>query len=104
VNGFLGHWWGHGWIWIALGLFAAMAATLVGLTVPYCRRVRACLDTQDSADSEGDRLLRSRVPVVILLVAWRGTPHDPVADDAIAARMKRTIRWAWIRSGSNSGL
>jgi hypothetical protein len=23
VNGFLGHWWGHGWIWIALGLIAA---------------------------------------------------------------------------------
>lgn len=72
VDGFLGHWWGQGWIWFALGLFVAMAATLVGLAVPYYRRVRACLDMRDIADPELDRLLRSPVPVAILLVGGVG--------------------------------
>jgi uncharacterized membrane protein len=72
VNGFLGNWWGQGWIWFALGLFVAMAATLVGLAVPYYRRVRACLEMRDIADSERDRLLRSPVPVAILLVGGVG--------------------------------
>lgn len=72
ANGFLGRWWGQGWIWIALGLFVAMAATLVGLAVPYYRRVRACLEMRDIADSELDRLLRLPVPVAILLVGGVG--------------------------------
>ena len=72
VNGFLGHWWGQGWIWIALGLFVAMAATLVGLAMSYYRRVRACLERRDVADSELDRLLSSPVPVTILLVGGVG--------------------------------
>ena len=72
VNGFLGHSWRQAWIWIALCLIVAMAATLVGLAVRYYRRVRACLERQDIADSELDRLLRSLVPVAILLVGGVG--------------------------------
>jgi len=81
VNGFLGHWWGQGWIWFALGLFVAMAATLVGLAVPYYRRVRACLERRDIADS------RTRPPAAVagpsshLARRRRGAPHDSVADD-----------------------
>jgi len=49
-----------------------MAATLVGLAAPYFRRVRACLERRDIADTEIDRLLRSPVPVAILFVGGVG--------------------------------
>ncbi len=48
VSGFLGNWWGQGWIWAALGLFVALMAAAVALAVPYYRRVRESVGLQSA--------------------------------------------------------
>jgi hypothetical protein len=38
--GFLGHWWGEGWIWAALGVLLAMMGAMYALASTYYRKVR----------------------------------------------------------------
>ena len=38
--GFLGHWWGQGWIWAALGVLVIMMGAMYGLASPYFNRLR----------------------------------------------------------------
>src|SRR6266545_8083830 len=38
--GFLGHWWGQGWIWAALGVLILMMGAMYGLASPYYKRLR----------------------------------------------------------------
>lgn len=69
VTGFLGHWWGQGWIWASLGLLVVLMGAAAGLAVPYYRRVRAAVADPRPDAGELDRLLSSPRPLVI---AWVG--------------------------------
>ncbi len=44
--GFLGHWWGQGWIWAALGVLLAMMGAMYGLASPYYTRLRQAVGLQ----------------------------------------------------------
>jgi hypothetical protein len=84
--GFLGHWWGDGWIWAALGVLVAMMVAMYGLASTYYRRVRQAvgLQTSSQAQKQGilpgppaspeelSSLLRSSRPLLIIVVGIGG--------------------------------
>ncbi len=74
VDAFLGHWWSAGWVWMSIAVFLAMAGILVGLAIPYYRRLRLAVAGARSGSEyqEIDRLAASPVPVLILAVGLVG--------------------------------
>jgi len=83
--GFLGHWWGDGWIWAGLGTLLAVMLAMYALATPYYRRVRQAVGLQSPAQKkkgeepgppasaeELDRLLRSSRPWTLLAVGVGG--------------------------------
>jgi hypothetical protein len=90
--GFLGHWWGQGWIWAALGVLLLMMFAMYGLASPYYRRVREAVGLPTSGRAarqpgaetaspsasqpigtlELDPLLRSPRPIAITAVGLVG--------------------------------
>jgi uncharacterized membrane protein len=73
VDGFLGHWWGAGWIWVALILLVLMLVAAFPLAVPYYVRVRrAVMEDADTSPDELAALLSSPRPIVIAVVETVG--------------------------------
>lgn len=87
--GFLGHWWGQGWIWAALGALVVMMGAMYVLASTHYARVRAAVGLpaagrrQRRADAEApgvapaptaelEPLLRSSRPLLILAVGVGG--------------------------------
>jgi hypothetical protein len=40
IAGFIGDWWGHGWIWVSLGTLIVVAVAMYALATNYYRRLR----------------------------------------------------------------
>ena len=72
VNGFLGQLVGTGLDLDRSGPIRGHGGHARGVGRALLRRVRACLERRDIADTEIDRLLRSPVPVAILFVGGVG--------------------------------
>jgi uncharacterized membrane protein len=73
VDGFIGHWWGSGWIWTALILLVLLLVAAFPLAVPYYIRVRgAVADDSTTPPDELARLLMSPRPIVIAVVETVG--------------------------------
>lgn len=84
VAGFLGNWWGEGWIWTAIGVLVAIMGAMYGLASTYYNRVREAAGVQTSEQRkkgmepgppDPDRLatlLTSARPVVIMAVGLVG--------------------------------
>jgi hypothetical protein len=83
--GFLGDWWGAGWIWAGLGTLLAVMFAMYALATPYYRRVRQAVGLQTPAQKkkgeepgplasaeELDQLLRSSRPWTLLAVGVGG--------------------------------
>jgi hypothetical protein len=83
--GFLGHWWGQGWIWAALGVLVVMMGAMYGLATPYYKQLRLAVGAsvpsgrgraaQPASPASGvdvNALLRSSRPLVILGVGLAG--------------------------------
>jgi hypothetical protein len=83
--GFLGDWWGQGWIWAALGVLLAMMGAMYALASTYYRRVRQAVGLQTPQQTrrgvrpgpplspeELSSLLRSFRPVLIMVVGIGG--------------------------------
>lgn len=60
----------QGWLWASVALLAALAAAGVAVAAPHFRRIRRALAERDGATLE--RLLASRVPLVVLVVETLG--------------------------------
>jgi hypothetical protein len=69
--GFVGRWWGRGWIWAALALLALIVVLVIGLGRGYFRRLRLAVqpleDGEESpvSDEELAVLLASPRPRII---------------------------------------
>jgi hypothetical protein len=50
--GFMGNWWGRGWIWASLGLFILIGVTMTPLGLRPLNRIRQLVDAGSSSRSE----------------------------------------------------
>jgi MFS family permease len=46
VAGFVGHWWGDGWIWAAIGTLLAIMVAMYAIATPWLERVRLSVGVQ----------------------------------------------------------
>jgi hypothetical protein len=85
VAGFVGHWWGSGWIWTALGVLVALMVAMYALASTYYNRVREAAGVQNydqrkkgidpgppAPPEELAALLRSARPLVIAGIGFAG--------------------------------
>jgi Predicted integral membrane protein (DUF2269) len=71
--GFDGHWWGEGWIWVALGVFVFNLIFMWSVASPYYARVREVMSSEGARDADlGPEqvasLLRSSRPLALVTV------------------------------------
>jgi hypothetical protein len=62
VSGFLGHWWGQGWIWVALALLLALWVSMSLLGTSFYDRVRIAVGTEPMLGARKKAWLRDRPP------------------------------------------
>lgn len=77
VAAFLGHWWGHAWIWISIALLVATTGAMYALARPWFRRVglvaRAMAEGSQAVSAEEfTTMLRSKRPAAIAVVGLGG--------------------------------
>lgn len=77
VAGFVGHWWGRGWIWTALALMIVLIVVMGIVGTPYYARVLQAAQTEASGDSpvpgqNVDLLLRSPRPIILMVTGFGG--------------------------------
>jgi hypothetical protein len=85
VSGFLGRWWGRGWIWTALALLIALIVAMGWLGTGFYDQVRIAVGTQPTLGSRRKAWLRDQPPPASLselsallasnrpiLIAWMG--------------------------------
>lgn len=73
--GFMGDWWSRGWIWAALGILLLMLVAIMGVGVPYFRRLRQVAEASSAADAptaELSTLLAAPQPWIVTGVGVGG--------------------------------
>lgn len=75
--GFLGDWWGHGWIWGGILTLVVVSLAMRWMARPYYRRVgfvaRALAEGTEAVTAEQfDGILRSRRPMTVLVIGFGG--------------------------------
>src|ERR671924_333885 len=88
VAGFVGNWWGQGWIWVALGTLVALMVFMYVAASPYYKRLRTIVGamTEGSQAVSEDRLaelvagaatrLAKRFGAVVHIVCAHGNGVD----------------------------
>ena len=71
--GFNGHWWGEGWIWVALGLFVFNLVFMWAVASPYYKKIREVMTIEESGGAavgpeQLEAMLNSNRPQVLLAV------------------------------------
>lgn len=78
ILGFLGHWWGQGWIWTSLGLFLLMGVGMMALGSRPFNRTRQLLAAGERSlqpaglDKEVAAALAALHPIPLTLVGGAG--------------------------------
>jgi len=71
VAGFLGHWWGQGWIWAAIAVLVISSVAMIRMARPYYRRVGVIARAKAGGskavtEEQFDSVLRSRPPGAVM--------------------------------------
>ena len=61
--GFVGRWWGRGWIWVALGLLILISLAMTGVGSRPLTRVRRLLDETGFRGAKGDPNTSATIPI-----------------------------------------
>lgn len=77
VAGFVGDWWGQGWIWVALGTLVAVMVLMYALATNYYKRLRLIMGAMaDGSEAVSDErlaeLLAGPRPVVLAVLGSGG--------------------------------
>ncbi len=84
ISGFMGHWWGTGWIWLSLGLLLGISVYMSIAVTGYYHRVRKAIGVEymvkykpfppvDPASAEElNALLDQSRPVMLALIGLGG--------------------------------
>jgi uncharacterized membrane protein len=71
--GFIGDWWGQGWIWVALGVFVANMIFMYAVPARYYKKIREVMTIEESGSSavgpqQLEAMLRSNIAIVVTAV------------------------------------
>jgi MFS family permease len=66
--GFNGHWWGEGWIWVALGVFVVNLIFMYAVPAPYYKKLREIMTIEAVGPEQLEAMLRSNLPMVVVVV------------------------------------
>jgi hypothetical protein len=77
VAGFMGDWWGQGWIWVALGTLIALMVLMYAVASTYYKRLRLIVGAMaDGSEAVGQErlaeLLAGPRPVVLAVIGFGG--------------------------------
>ncbi len=84
VSGFIGHWWGRGWIWVSLGLLLAIAIYMSIAATNFYHKVRKAIGepyminykpqpaVAPASSAELDTLLNNPLPVTLAAIGLGG--------------------------------
>ena len=84
IAGFMGDWWGHAWIWVAIALLVLILAGMYAMATPYYKQVRLAVGIADPRAKPSDPapqplapdqlagLLRSSVPINLAVLGGIG--------------------------------
>ncbi|MGH3452685.1 MAG: hypothetical protein ACRDQW_18680 [Haloechinothrix sp.] len=77
VAGFVGDWWGQGWIWVALGTLVAVMVLMYAMATNYYKRLRLIVGAMaDGSEAVSDErlaeLLAGPRPVVLAVLGSGG--------------------------------
>jgi hypothetical protein len=84
IGGFMGHWWGKGWIWLSLGLLLAISGYMAVSVTGYYHQVRKAIGVEYKVKNkpfppvepvsveELDALLDQSRPVVLAIIGLGG--------------------------------
>jgi hypothetical protein len=77
VAGFVGDWWGQGWIWVALGILVAVMILMYALATNYYKRLRLIVGAMaDGSEAVSDErlaeLLSGPRPIVLAVLGSGG--------------------------------
>lgn len=84
INGFIGHWWGRGWIWASLVLLLAIAIYMSITATRYYHLVRKAIGepymlnykpqpaAAPASSAELDVLLNNPLPVILAAIGFAG--------------------------------
>lgn len=82
IAGFMGDWWGTGWIWAAIGVLVLMLAGMYAMATPYYKQVRLAVGIagpgakgpppEPAAPEQVARLLNSSRPMTLALFGGIG--------------------------------
>jgi hypothetical protein len=84
VAGFLGHWWGQGWIWTALAILIGLWVSMSLLGTSFYDGVRIAVGTEPMYAKRRNAWLKERPP-----------PATPAELDALLSS-NRPIQLAWM--------
>jgi hypothetical protein len=80
VAGFVGHWWGEGWIWTAIGVLLAVMIAMYGIATPWLGRVRLSVGVQRYDPAKLKPRQRAKLEAKGLLGTGEpGTPEEIAA-------------------------
>jgi hypothetical protein len=84
ISGFLGHWWGAGWIWVSLGLLILLTFAMSGLGSRYYSRLRKLVGApymdkgkiqppqEPASEAEIDTLIKAGKPILLTALGFGG--------------------------------
>jgi plastocyanin len=77
VAGFIGDWWGYGWIWGGVGTLLIVILVMYAIATPYYKRVRTITQaivggSEAVSPEEYDQVLRSGKPITVMVVGVVG--------------------------------
>jgi len=77
IAGFMGNWWGSGWIWVSLGTLIAVMVAMYGVATGYYKRLRLIVGamaegSQAVSEPRLAELLEGPRPWVLALIGFGG--------------------------------
>ena len=64
--GFIGRWWGRGWIWTSLVIFLVVSALMGAIARPYFQRVGTAARASDATPQALDAVVSKSVPMILI--------------------------------------
>jgi hypothetical protein len=74
VSGFMGHWWGRGWIWLSLGLLVGMMVGMWFLGSTHYHQVRKAVGLQYMESGKPREPVEPATPEALSALLARGQP------------------------------